>query len=913
MGMNIEQFISSGFVNLEAYEEMYEKFLKDPSSVDASWKQAFSNIDSVSLSSDRYPAPKPLPSSAGDLRVYHLIHAYRTYGHLYANYNPLNVSEKEEPYQLNFEMLGFHPDELDKDFPTGGVMEQERAPLREIISTLKEIYCGKIGIEYMGIDGPELEWWLQQHIEPTRFRIQLSIDDKKMILQHLNRSELFELFLHTKYVGQKRFSLEGGETLIPILNALIEYGSHLGIESFVLGMAHRGRLNVLSNILDKSYSTIFSEFEESYIPDSFEGSGDVKYHKGFSSERETSEGKKVHIQLSPNPSHLEAVNPVVEGEVKAKQVLLERDGEQRVVPILIHGDAALAGQGIVYETMQFSKLPGYSTGGTIHIVINNQIGFTTLPEDSRSTKHCTDIAKTFGAPIFHVNAEDPESCIYAIHLAVDIRQRFHKDVFIDLNCYRKYGHNEGDEPSFTQPIEYQMIKKKKPIREIYRDDLIQQGVLEKYMAEQLEEEFKHALNEALKGTKHKIEEKKNQAIPKQPEISNLFTPVETGVASKKLVEAAELFCRIPENLQVHKKLQSLVADRLEMAHGSKPVDWGMGEMLAYATLLKEGDNVRISGQDCCRGTFSHRHALWIDQESGDRYVSLKNLHSNQGRFDVYNSPLSEYGVLGFEYGYSLEAPQGLTIWEAQFGDFCNGAQIIIDQFIATSEQKWGKKSGITLLLPHGYEGQGPEHSSARMERFLTLAGDNNMFIVNPTSPVQFFHLLRRQVKSSIKKPLIVFTPKGLLRHPLCQNAIEEFSKGAFEEIIDDPSPPKKVKRIALCSGRVYYDLIQEREKVEESDLAIIRIEQLYPLNADLLKETLNKYKEVEQLLWVQEEPKNMGPWSFIQHMIPSNKPLKYVGRERSASPAAGSFGLHKKEHAAIMHDVFNPRKTEQDS
>jgi len=915
--MDIDEFICSGFVNMQAYEQMYEQYQSDPTSVDSSWRECFTQLENTTtaapietVKSVQVAAPSVAAGTAGDIRIYHLIHAYRTHGHLLANVNPLKSEANTETHQLNLETLGFHPDELGMEFPTGGVMDVPTAPLKGIIATLKEIYCGKIGVEYMGLNGPEMEWWLQQQIEPTKFKVNLSIDEKQMILQHLNKSELFEIFLHTKYVGQKRFSLEGAETLIPIIAAFIEHGANLGLEQFIIGMAHRGRLNVLSNILDKSYSDIFSEFEESYIPDSFEGSGDVKYHKGFSSEKLTSNGTRIQIELAPNPSHLEAVNPVVEGEVKARQVRIGMDGENRVVPILIHGDAAISGQGVVYETMQFCKLPGYTTGGTVHIVINNQIGFTTVPEDCRSTLYCTDIAKTFGAPVFHVNAEDPEACIYAIHLATEIRQRFHHDVFIDLMCYRKYGHNEGDEPAFTQPLKYQDIKKKKPIREIYRDDLIKQGVLEKYIAEQLEVEFKKSLNEALKGSKLLIQ-KKHQTPEEQrkpPQSMELFDGVETAVPIEQLKATAQRFCAVPNDLTIHRKLQNLLKNRLEMAKGDKPVDWGMGEMLAYATLLWDGVNIRIAGQDCCRGTFSHRHALWVGQKSEQRYYPLKNLKSGQGRFDIYNSPLSEFASLGFEYGYSMLSPDGLVIWEAQFGDFCNGAQTIIDQFISTSEQKWARKCRLVMLLPHGYEGQGPEHSSARIERFLTLAGDQNMFIVNPTTPAQLFHLLRRQILMKAQKPLIVFTPKGLLRYPVCVNDIADLSKGTFNEILDDPNPPSKISRLAVCSGRIYYDLIAEREKRKCNNLAIIRIEQLYPLHIERLKEVMGKYTNINEVLWVQEEPSNMGAWVFIrpklQRLIPKDADFKYIGRARSASPAVGSFALHKREHAAILDAVF---------
>lgn len=936
--------------NLDYIENFYEKYQKDPQSVDASWRKFFEEFETVkevpldTTISQEKSSDIELPSSPrlspvihaeeiregrsviyypkleittpGDLRVYNLINAYRTYGHLLAKINPIAVHETQELQQLNYETFGFIKQDLSEHFPTCGLLPEETAPLLEIINVLKDTYCDKIGVEYMGLQSPELENWLQQHIEPNRFKNNLNIDQKRMILQHLNKSELFESFLHTKYVGQKRFSIEGGETLIPILAAVIDKGATLGLEEFIIGMAHRGRLNVLSNILDKSYADVFYEFEEGYIPASVEGTGDVKYHKGFYSAIETVHGHKVKIVLTPNPSHLESVDPVVEGQVKAKQVLRGDDiNQEKVVPILIHGDAAIASQGVVYETLQMFKLDGYSTGGTIHVVINNQIGFTTLPKDGRSTPYCTDIARAFGSPVFHVNAEDPEGCVYATNLAVELRQKFHCDVFIDLNCYRKYGHNESDEPAFTQPLEYQIIRKKKPIREIYRDMLINQGVLEKYMAETLEEEFKNGLQAALKGSKISSAEGKNAEKAMPEKTVDLFKHVQTGVPIATLQEIGERICFVPQDFTIHPKLAGLIKERramLNVGEGARPIDWGMGELLAYGSLLWDGFSVRLSGQDSCRGTFSHRHALLMDQVKEQGYIPLKHLKPRQGRFDIYNSPLSEFGVLGFEFGYSIASPNALVLWEAQFGDFGNGAQVIIDQFIASAEQKWGQKLSLTLLLPHGYEGQGPEHSSARIERFLSLCGNDNMQVVNPTTPAQFFHAIRRQSLRDIKKPLIVFTPKGLLRHPACVNTLEDLSKGSFLEILDDPKPPKKAKRMVFCSGRIFYDLLAERNKTATDDMAIIRIEQLYPLDVESIKTILEKYKGFNEFYWVQDEPSNMGAWDFLRpifrHLLPKGMETIYVGRARSASPAAGSHALHKKEHAAIINALFGKKE-----
>ena len=915
--MGLDGFIQLGFANAELYEEMYAKFLADPSSVDPSWRLIFNQLEQEPVPPS-LPTPKPLPprevemppaehfpavehSSSKQIRVFNLIHAFRLHGHLLAQVNPVFASETPAPRELSLEALGFLDSELSELFPTCGLADEAELPLKDLIAILQEIYCGSIGVEYMDLQNPELETWLQEQVEPSRFKIKLSIDQKQMILQHLNKSGLFEWFLQTKYVGQKRFSLEGGETLIPIIATIIETGSQLGMEEFVLGMAHRGRLNVLCNIFDKTYSTIFSEFEDHYTPDSFEGSGDVKYHKGFTSEIETSSGQKVQLFLSPNPSHLESVSPVVEGHVRGKQ-RTEPD-QEKVVPILVHGDAALSGQGVVYETLQMGRLRGYSTGGTIHLVINNQIGFTTIPSDSRSTHYCTDIAKAFGAPVFHVNAEDPEACIYATNLAIEIRQRFHCDVFIDIICYRKYGHNESDEPAFTQPLEYQVIRGKKSIRELYRDQLLHEGVLERVLAEELEEEFKRGLQQALKKVKEIIQAPQEPLeIPKKR--IDLFKPVKTGVPLKKLKMLTELISEIPEGLTLHRKLKQLVQNRRSMVLDDTPIDWGMAETLAYATLLEEGRHIRISGQDSCRGTFSHRHAVWMDQEQEREYYPLQRV----GDITIYNSPLSEMSVLGFEYGYTISRPDALVIWEAQFGDFSNGAQVIIDQYISTSEQKWGQKSSLVMLLPHGYEGQGPEHSSGRMERFLTLGGQDNLVIANPTLPAQMFHLLRRQMHWEASKPLVIFTPKGLLRLPECTSSVKDFTEGSFQEVLDDPNRPKEAKRLAICNGRIYFDLVAEREQRECDDLAIIRIEQLYPLHTDKLRDIIKSYGAVNECIWVQEEPSNMGAWNFVRHqlarLLPLDVKLSYAGRERSASPATGSFRRHDQQRKLIMQTVF---------
>lgn len=918
----MDKFIEEGFGDTKLFEALYQAYLANPDSVDPSWRQVFERFDAIEAAA---PAEGPPPrkeeaaipvrtvyiSGEGDTRVANLIENYRTYGHLMASVDPISTKEPLELEQLKLESFGFHKEELDTVFPTRGVLREAEAPLRKIIDTLKAIYCGTISVEYMGLPNRDLQKWLQERIELSRFKPDFSIDDKRLILQHLNKSELLESFLHTKYVGQKRFSLEGEETLIPMLNSVTEYGAELGCQEVVIGMAHRGRLNVLVNILNKSYKEIFTEFEDSFIPESVAGSGDLKYHKGYTSSVTTAKGKTVKISVTSNPSHLEAVDPVVEGQVFAKQVLIGDDKtKERVIPVLIHGDAAIAGQGVVYETMQLSKLRSYSTGGTLHIVINNQIGFTTLPGGARSTHYCTDIAHAFGAPVFHVNAEDPERCVLAINLALEARARFHCDVFIDLNGYRKYGHNEADEPSFTQPLECQLISKKRPIRELYRDHLIKQGVLERYMAETLEGEFKKALEKALKSV-HVREGVAPRAEKSEERPQGFFAAVDTAVSLKTLQDIIVQAHSVPKGFHPHPKLMKLLDERGGVAKRSpdiKNVDWGLGEILAFGSLIREGASVRLSGQDSRRGTFGHRHAMWIDQENAKRYFPLHAISEAQGRCDVINSPLAEYAVLGFEYGYSIASPETLVMWEAQFGDFCNGAQIIIDQFIATGEQKWGVISPLVLLLPHGFEGQGPEHSSARMERFLLLCGNYNLQVAYPTTPAQMFHLLRRQAKRAKKTPLVVFTPKGLLKNPDCRSALSEFTVGVFQEIIDDTVQAEKIERIVFCSGRIYYDLLSARETFAAKDLAIIRIEQLYPFHLSLFKEIMARYTQVHSCFWVQEEPSNMGAWrsikGHIEEGLPKGLSLKYIGRKPSASPATGSLNAHKKQLQALISAVF---------
>lgn len=834
------------FSNLEYVSEQYKKYQEDPTRVEPSWRYFF----------EGWELARSVAGESQDVKLEKLVQDYRTYGHLKAHFNCLENPPKETTSGEWFE----------------------------------KTYCSSMGIEYMGTQNPELQTWIQKEIEPE-MKLSLTPDDKLQIFKDLNRAELFEVFLHTKYVGQKRFSLEGGETLIPMLTMIVESASTEGVHEVVLGMAHRGRLNVLANLLNKSYDSIFAEFEDFYVPDLAEGTGDVKYHKGFQGTLTTRKGEQVVVTLSANPSHLEAVDPVVEGQAKARQ---QQRGRREVIPILIHGDASVTGQGIVYETLQLSKLPGYETGGTIHIVVNNQIGFTTSPKEGRSTRYCTDIAMAFGAPVFHVNAEDPDSCVLAALLALKIRQKFHIDVFIDLNCYRKYGHNEGDEPAFTQPEQYAKIRQKKTIRTLYLEKLVASGLMSSAVGQAVETEFKDLLQKALDQITSK------PPLPKKG-VPIQESPVSTAVAAEVLKMYAEALTQVPASFNIHPKVGKLQEERRAMLTSGK-IDWGMGEHLAYASILADGVHIRLSGQDSRRGTFSHRHAFWVDQTTEQHYYPLSHLSTNKALFDVYNSPLSEFAVLGFDFGYSLAYLRSLVIWEAQYGDFSNGAQVIIDQFISSSQQKWGHSSSITLFLPHGYEGQGPEHSSARLERFLQLSGDQNWTVASCTTPAQLFHLLRRQALQNIRKPLVLMAPKGLLRHPECVSSLNDFAQGTFQEVIVD-STAQNPRRVLFCSGRVYYDLLANRKN---TDVAIVRIEQLYPLNIEKIKSVIQTYSGASDFCWVQEEPRNMGAWSYIFPQLNSVTPkaVRYIGREASSSPAAGSHALHKAQWTQFIQEAF---------
>jgi 2-oxoglutarate dehydrogenase E1 component len=884
-------------------DELYKQYQSDRESLDFGWQKFFEGFD---MAQDKEVGGVS-EDMLKEINVLNLIDAYRKRGHLFTSTNPVRERRKYEP-TLDIENFGLDKEDLEKVFEAGVEVSIGAAKLKDIIAHMEETYCRSIGVEYTYIPDPEKVEWLKKMMEIGRNQPNLNTEEKKHFFSKLNQATVFENFLHTKYIGQKRFSLEGMECLIPALDAVIQYGADLDVEEFVIGMAHRGRLNVLANIFDKTYQEIFSEFEGKVFQDEqFEG--DVKYHLGYSSDLVTHSGKKVHLSLSPNPSHLEAVNPVVKGVVRAKLDQLYDGNRDKIAPILIHGDAAIAGQGVMYEVVQMSGLDANKVGGTIHMVANNQIGFTTNYIDGRTSIYCTDVAKVTKCPVFHVNADDVEAVVYTVKLAMAYRMKFKSDIFIDMLGYRKYGHNEGDEPRFTQPILYKTISKHLNPREIYKEKLLAGGELDVNLAKEMEMEFKKELQ-------RKLEDARMDKVPSQEQdFVNLWEGFrhaqpkdfeespDTSVKKKKFLELAEKISSIPEDNMPIKKVQKLFQQRLNMIKDDK-FDWAMGELMAYATLLDEEKTVRISGQDCERGTFSHRHAVVKKEDSEKEFVPLQNLRDGQGKFEIYNSLLSEYAALGFEYGYSMTAPNSLTIWEAQFGDFSNGAQIVIDQFISSAEAKWGRYSGLVMLLPHGHEGQGPEHSSARPERYLQLCAKFNMQVVNCTTPANFFHVLRRQLHREFRVPLVVMTPKSLLRHPLCVSGVEDFTKGKFEEVIyDDFVVDKKVKRVLLCTGKIAYDLIQYQSENQRNDVAVIRLEQIYPMPLTKLKELMEKYDGAD-FCWVQEEPKNMGAWTFLSR-FDLIKPLTCISRGSSASPATGFKKVHDKEQLEIVEESFN--------
>ena len=890
--------------NLAYIEHLYYQYLQEPQRVDKSWQHFF---EGMALGEALHKAPTKQENSP-DIRIARLIEAYRTFGYKGAHFNPIfkASTQFEQIEELNLKSLGFNEKELKQFFPTDQFLQEKFAPLHVLIQSLQQTYCGSVGVEYMATHSKDMQKFIQDKIEP-HFAVLLGKQEKIDTFYALSRSELMEAFIQRKYPGQKRFSLEGAETLIPIMMSIIQEGAIHGIEEIILGMAHRGRLNVLANVLGKSYSAIFDEFENACIPDSFKGSGDVKYHKGYSVNLPTKEGGHIHVFLSSNPSHLEAVAPIVEGYARGKQVLKKGSRTDTIIPCLIHGETAIAGQGVVYETLQLSQLQGYQTGGTIHIIINNQIGFTASQEEGRSMRYSSDIGKTFGIPIFHINGDDPEKGIEVAKLAVQIRQRFGCDVFIEMHCYRKYGHNEAYEPMFTNPTLYQWIRQQEGVQKMYRNKLIAEGILSEERGDQIEQEVKDSLEEAFQQTQQRLKDNfSRKKISKEMPIP--LATIETAVPIEILISLTQKFTKVPQGFHLHRKLKRLLDARLTMITAdpnSAVIDWGMAEYLAYSTLLTQGVHVRLSGQDSRRGTFSHRHVVLCDQQTGEYYFPLCHLREDQAFFAVYNSPLSEYAVMGFEYGYSLAYQNGLIMWEGQFGDFANGDQVIIDQYITSAQEKWGYHCPITLLLPHGYEGQGPEHSSARIERFLQLAGKENLLVINPSTPAQLFHALRYQGLTQIKKPLIIFTPKALLRYTPSLSPPIRFATGTFQTVIDPLLPCQNIKRLIFCSGKIYYDLIRYRQ---DDSIAIIRLEQLYPIDQKKVAEIFKKYHLVSECLWVQEEHKNMGPYCYIrpifEKILPQKLSLRYVGRNVSATPATGLNTLHQQELAQVLKEAF---------
>ncbi len=883
----------------------------------------------VRWETDRKPALPGVTAAryaeiAKEAGIIQLINAYRVRGHLIADLDPLGA-EPSFHAELDPETYGLTIWDLDREFLTGSLGEAigEGAPkslasLREILETLRQTYCGKIGAEYMNIQVPEQKRWLQQRMEPDANNWPLEREVRLRILRSLISGEEFEHFLHSRFIGQKRFALEGAETALAIMEELLERSAAQGVHEIVIGMAHRGRLNLLVNTAGKDVKQIFSEFEGELDPASTQGSGDVKYHLGASGVRKTESGREIVVSVAPNPSHLEAVDPVVEGIVRPKQDRLGDTERGRVIPVLIHGDAAFAGQGVVTETLNLSQLEGYSTGGTIHLIINNQIGFTTLPDESRSTPYSTDVARGVQAPIFHVNGDDPEAAVRVLEVAFEFRQRFKKDVVIDMICYRRHGHNEGDDPSYTQPILYRKIKEHPSVAALYEQRLVREGVIGHEDAQDMRKEVSTRLNAAYDAAQQRAEHFEPQELSAVPtEDIGEFCP-RTAVNHPVIERVTRGITQFPENFHLHPKLRGFVEKRREVVAKNGAVDWAFGEALAFGTLVLEGTSVRLSGQDSGRGTFSQRHLAFYDAETGARYVPMQHISPDQARFDVVDSSLSEYAVLGFEFGYSVADPLTLVIWEAQFGDFANGAQIMIDQFISTCEQKWGQPSGLVMLLPHGFEGQGPEHSSARIERFLTLCAENNMLLCNATTPAQYFHLLRRQMygghdRRGTRKPLIVFTPKSLLRHPRAVSTLNEFTTGGFNEILGDSlvAEPNRVSRIVFCSGKIYYDLLAARTERQADHVALIRMEQLYPFATDQARDILARYPVTAEVVWAQEEPRNMGPWRFLREPIQplldeSRRELRYVGRPESASPASGSGKRHQQEQAEIVNDALTP-------
>lgn len=925
--------------NLVYVEQLYDSYLTDPNSVPEEWRSYFDQLPRVNghsskdvphstvreqflhlsknksfISSASTPASATSDHETKQVKVLQLISAYRIRGHQAAKLDPLGLMEREEVEDLALDYHGLSEADLDTEFQTGSLaFGDDVLPLKDILDGLKSTYCSSIGAEYMHIVDSKVRSWFQARLESVRGKPDFERDTRFHLLERLTAAEGLEKYLGSRYPGTKRFGLEGGESLIPLVDELIQRAGGYGAKEIVIGMAHRGRLNVLVNTLGKNPKDLFDEFDGKKLVDT---SGDVKYHQGFSSNVMTP-GGEAHLALSFNPSHLEIVSPVVEGSVRARQNRREDKEGNTVLPIIMHGDAAFAGQGVVMETFQMSQTRGYRTGGSVHIVINNQVGFTTNKRiDARSTEYCTDVAKMIEAPILHVNGDDPEAVLFATQVALDYRNEFKSDVVIDLVCYRRRGHNEADEPSGTQPLMYDIIKKRPTTRTLYSDYLVEKGFITPEQTKKLEDDYRKALDEGAHVTRSLVLEPNSKMyVDWAPYIGHEWTArAKTHVASKTLQRIGKKLVTVPEGFPIQRQVQKIIEDRNKMNQGALPLNWGFGETMAYATLINEGHEVRITGQDVGRGTFSHRHAVLHNQQNGETYIPLANLSEDQPRFEIYDSLLSEEAVLAFEYGYATTNPNALVVWEAQFGDFANGAQVVIDQFITSGEHKWGRLCGLTMLLPHGYEGQGPEHSSARLERFLQMCAEHNIQVCVPTTPAQIFHMLRRQVKRPLRKPLVAITPKSLLRHKDAISTLEDLSEGSFQTVIGEVESidPKKVTRLIMCSGKVYYDLLDYRRSNEITDTVIVRIEQLYPFPEEDLVEVLAQYPKLNDVVWCQEEPQNQGAWYPTQHrMRQSIKEvnekiyLRYAGREGSAAPAAGYTSVHVEEQANLVKQAFD--------
>ena len=920
--------------NAAFIEELYERFLADPASVDEGWRGFFRGLQAAGTAPEVAHAPirerllretnasRPrataaahaAPDDGKQVAVLQLINAHRFLGHRQARLDPLNQAPRPAVPELDPAHHGLGPEDLERSFNTGSLAGPARATLRQILEIVRNTYCGSVGAEYMHIAETAQKRWIQQRLEPVQSKPAFDAARKRQIMDRLIAAQTLEEYLHTKYVGQKRFSLEGGESTIPVLDQIVADCGRLGIHEMVIGMAHRGRLNVLVNIVGKHPSKLFEEFEgKSQIA----RLGDVKYHLGYSSDIETPDGGPVHVTLAFNPSHLEIINPVVEGSVRARQDERRDSDRNQVLPVLIHGDAAFAGQGVVMETLNLSQTRGYSTGGTVHLIINNQIGFTTSdPLDSRSTLYCTDVAKMVQAPIFHVNGDDPEAVVMVTQLALEFRMEFKKDVVIDVVCYRKHGHSEADEPFATQPLMYQAVRKHPGVKALYAERLVAEGVLRAGEADELKRQYVAALESGgVVSRPHAHVPDTRFKINFEPyRKTHWRDPADTALAHERVLTLTERLTTVPAQYELHKAVRKVYDDRRKMGAGKMPLDWGYAETLAYAGLLTEGYPVRISGQDSGRGTFFHRHAVVTDQRTGETHLPLQNLSADQANFLVINSTLSEEAVLGFEYGYASSAPQGLVVWEAQFGDFANGAQVVIDQFIASCEEKWGRFCGLALFLPHGYDGQGPEHSSARLERYLQLCAEENMQVVYPTTPAQMFHLIRRQVLRPYRKPLVVMSPKSLLRHKLSVSTLDEIEHGGFRTVIDeiDAVDRKKVTRLLFCSGKVYFDLLEARRERGLGNVAILRLEQLYPFPREEIVQLAGTYPNVREVVWVQEEPRNQGAWSMMLSKrllggcFPVDVPLRCVARPYSASPAVGYLSLHQRQQQEVVDEALRP-------